>query len=220
MNATAAPNRDPVCGMTVDPTTAKYTHVHAGTTWLFCAENCRRQFAEHPERYVPSTAKDSPSGQRPRPALARELFLAAAVFVVVVALVVMVRGIVKKPAVTEASAVVTGSSVGPHEAVDSGEGGVIVSVEHDQKAGDSSNAVFTVSLDTHTIDLRGFDPGGQVKLHDGLTIETPSSFTVEGDTSSHHQNYRVSFLKPTNRQVTLSVHDVAGVGERQLPFIL
>ena len=29
--------RDPVCGMAVDPATAKHTAEHAGTTYFFCS---------------------------------------------------------------------------------------------------------------------------------------------------------------------------------------
>src|SRR5262245_43227000 len=44
---------DPVCGMTVDPDTARGgSHTHAGTTYYFCAESCRRKFAADPQRYL------------------------------------------------------------------------------------------------------------------------------------------------------------------------
>ncbi|HEX4893085.1 MAG TPA: YHS domain-containing protein, partial [Hyphomicrobiaceae bacterium] len=29
--------KDPVCGMTVDPATAKHSHTHEGTTYYFCS---------------------------------------------------------------------------------------------------------------------------------------------------------------------------------------
>jgi YHS domain-containing protein len=37
---------DPVCGMTVDLSTARYTLTHEGTTYAFCAPVCRKVFAE------------------------------------------------------------------------------------------------------------------------------------------------------------------------------
>ena len=35
---------DPVCGMTVDPATAKHSHEHAGTMYFFCSSGCRTKF--------------------------------------------------------------------------------------------------------------------------------------------------------------------------------
>jgi P-type Cu+ transporter len=47
---------DPVCGMTVDPATARGgSHVYNGTTYYFCAPGCRQKFAADPERYVGRT---------------------------------------------------------------------------------------------------------------------------------------------------------------------
>ena len=45
--------RDPVCGMAVDPATAKGgTHDHGGRTYAFCGPRCREKFAADPERYL------------------------------------------------------------------------------------------------------------------------------------------------------------------------
>jgi len=39
---------DPICGMSVDVATARFTSVHEGTTVYFCAAGCRRAFeAQH-----------------------------------------------------------------------------------------------------------------------------------------------------------------------------
>src|SRR5262245_29368077 len=47
---------DPVCGMTVDPATARGgSHVYKGTTYYFCSPGCREKFAADPERYVGRT---------------------------------------------------------------------------------------------------------------------------------------------------------------------
>jgi Cu+-exporting ATPase len=43
---------DPVCGMTVTVGRAAGTHAHAGTTYHFCAERCRRKFMADPARYL------------------------------------------------------------------------------------------------------------------------------------------------------------------------
>ena len=44
--------RDPVCGMTVDPATAKYRHTYKGQDYFFCAERCRSRFAAEPEKFL------------------------------------------------------------------------------------------------------------------------------------------------------------------------
>src|ERR1700712_3801847 len=49
--AGAAPARDPVCGMSVDPATAKWRAEHNGTTYYFCSEGCRTKFVASPENY-------------------------------------------------------------------------------------------------------------------------------------------------------------------------
>ncbi len=48
----AAPARDPVCGMTVDPARAKWRHEHDGRAWYFCREGCLKKFVAAPETYV------------------------------------------------------------------------------------------------------------------------------------------------------------------------
>src|SRR6185295_5202875 len=42
---------DPVCGMTVDPHTAKHRHDYKGHTYYFCSAGCRAKFATDPEKY-------------------------------------------------------------------------------------------------------------------------------------------------------------------------
>ncbi|OOG63274.1 copper-translocating P-type ATPase [Rhodanobacter sp. B04] len=41
--------KDPVCGMTVDPRTAKHRAEHAGHTYHFCAARCRERFVDDPD---------------------------------------------------------------------------------------------------------------------------------------------------------------------------
>ena len=43
---------DPVCGMSVDPQTAKHRHDHDGTTYYFCSGRCLEKFAADPGRYL------------------------------------------------------------------------------------------------------------------------------------------------------------------------
>jgi membrane fusion protein, copper/silver efflux system len=42
---------DPVCGMEVDPAKAVHSE-HAGKTWYFCSQNCRRDFDANPAKYL------------------------------------------------------------------------------------------------------------------------------------------------------------------------
>jgi Cu+-exporting ATPase len=45
--------RDPVCGMTVDPATARGgAHAHDGATYHFCSPSCRAKFAAEPAKYL------------------------------------------------------------------------------------------------------------------------------------------------------------------------
>ena len=43
---------DPVCGMTVDPTTAAHTATHEGQIYYFCAPGCKRAFEANPQQYL------------------------------------------------------------------------------------------------------------------------------------------------------------------------
>jgi Cu+-exporting ATPase len=56
---------DPVCGMTVDPHTAKHRHDHLGQTYYFCSAGCRTKFIADPDRYLSPqerTAEPVPDG--------------------------------------------------------------------------------------------------------------------------------------------------------------
>ena len=44
--------KDPVCGMTVDPSRAKATHEHEGKKYYFCCAGCKRKFDANPAQYV------------------------------------------------------------------------------------------------------------------------------------------------------------------------
>lgn len=47
--------RDPVCGMMVDPTAAAGSCEHAGTTYYFCHTGCLKKFRDEPEKYIDQT---------------------------------------------------------------------------------------------------------------------------------------------------------------------
>src|SRR3977135_3328356 len=46
--------KDPVCGMTVDPARAKATYEHAGKTYYFCCRGCQEKFSAEPAKYLSS----------------------------------------------------------------------------------------------------------------------------------------------------------------------
>jgi Cu+-exporting ATPase len=50
---------DPVCGMNVNPETAKAKAEYGGKTYYFCCRGCAQKFEQHPEKYfaVPVTTK-------------------------------------------------------------------------------------------------------------------------------------------------------------------
>jgi Cu+-exporting ATPase len=47
---------DPVCGMTIDPHTAKHRADYRGHTYYFCAAGCRSKFAADPQKYLGARA--------------------------------------------------------------------------------------------------------------------------------------------------------------------
>jgi len=51
-SAPAATATDPVCGMRVDPATAKHSAVHAGQTFHFCCAGCKAKFVASPAAYL------------------------------------------------------------------------------------------------------------------------------------------------------------------------
>ena len=48
--------RDPVCGMTVDPHTAKHRADYRGHTYYFCSAGCRTKFIADPQKYLTERA--------------------------------------------------------------------------------------------------------------------------------------------------------------------
>jgi Cu+-exporting ATPase len=44
--------KDPVCGMSVDPATAKHRAEHGGKTFFFCSGGCRGKFVADPARFL------------------------------------------------------------------------------------------------------------------------------------------------------------------------
>src|SRR5579862_6594877 len=54
--------RDPVCGMQVDPASARAKFEHGGRTYFFCCAGCAKKFEAAPEKYLqPRPAPAGPS---------------------------------------------------------------------------------------------------------------------------------------------------------------
>jgi P-type Cu+ transporter len=51
--------KDPVCGMDVDPATARHTAEYQGKTYYFCAPGCKRAFEAEPQKYLDPNYKPS-----------------------------------------------------------------------------------------------------------------------------------------------------------------
>ena len=57
---TDAATADPVCGMRVDPVTAKHRHSYRDHDYFFCCAGCREKFVANPERYLRPNAAPHP----------------------------------------------------------------------------------------------------------------------------------------------------------------
>jgi Cu+-exporting ATPase len=55
---------DPVCGMSVDPQTAKHRLAHKGQDYFFCSGRCRERFEAEPEKFLVAKAPEpaAPAG--------------------------------------------------------------------------------------------------------------------------------------------------------------
>jgi Cu+-exporting ATPase len=49
---TQASEKDPVCGMNVNPSTAKHVHAHSGKNFYFCCAGCLEKFKARPQEYL------------------------------------------------------------------------------------------------------------------------------------------------------------------------
>ena len=61
----AAPVKDPVCGMTIDPEDAAAKLTHDGHDIHFCSLHCRDKFAKDPSAYAEEKPKSEPRGAGP-----------------------------------------------------------------------------------------------------------------------------------------------------------
>ncbi len=49
--------KDPVCGMDVDPKTAVHKTEYQGRTYYFCSPGCKKSFEKEPEKYLKGAPK-------------------------------------------------------------------------------------------------------------------------------------------------------------------
>jgi len=59
--ADIAPAIDPVCGMKVNPVTAKHRFAHQGQDYFFCGGRCRERFEAEPEKYLKPREAEPPA---------------------------------------------------------------------------------------------------------------------------------------------------------------
>lgn len=59
-HAASGAAKDPVCGMDVDPHTARHRTVHAGQPYYFCSAGCRTKFEADPQKYLAAVTPTAP----------------------------------------------------------------------------------------------------------------------------------------------------------------
>jgi len=59
-NSAPTLERDPVCGMNVNPATAKHVYGHGGKNYYFCCAGCKEKFKANPQEYLNPIPKSSP----------------------------------------------------------------------------------------------------------------------------------------------------------------
>ncbi len=52
--------KDPVCGMDVDPKTAQWKSEYQGKTYYFCAPGCKKDFDKEPQKYISGNEPKKP----------------------------------------------------------------------------------------------------------------------------------------------------------------
>ncbi len=87
MNNVTTITHDPVCGMNVRDEAAAIAWEYNGARYLFCAEGCKQEFLQTPEKYAVATARPR------RTTLARELVIAAVLFAAALVVVLVMRGL-------------------------------------------------------------------------------------------------------------------------------
>jgi P-type Cu+ transporter len=61
-NPISTPERDPVCGMNVNPATARHVYGHNGKNYYFCCAPCAEKFQADPPKYLAATPPGRSAG--------------------------------------------------------------------------------------------------------------------------------------------------------------
>ena len=77
---------------------------------------------------------------------------------------------------------------------------------------------FTVVIDTHTVDLSGYDVVGKAHLVTANGIARPTGTSQLKDNTGHHVEATLVFPGERSGPVTLVLEDLGGVPERRLEF--
>lgn len=56
--------KDPVCGMDVDPKTATYKSEYQGKMYYFCSPGCKKDFEKEPQMYVKAGMQSGDQGMQ------------------------------------------------------------------------------------------------------------------------------------------------------------
>ena len=91
-----------------------------------------------------------------------------------------------------------------------------VTVEATLAPGDG--LAFTVILDTHTVDLSGYDVVAKSRLETGDGTLRPTGTSQAKDNTGHHVEATLTFAGKRSGPVTLVLEDLGGVPERRLEF--
>ena len=62
MTSATPTERDPVCGMNVNPATAKHTYELAGKKYYFCCAGCADKFKANPQGYLNKSRRTRHAG--------------------------------------------------------------------------------------------------------------------------------------------------------------
>lgn len=57
--------KDPVCGMDVDPKTTNAKSTYQGKTYYFCSPGCKRDFDRDPQKYIKVGSQGHEHGYQP-----------------------------------------------------------------------------------------------------------------------------------------------------------
>ena len=160
---------------------------------------------------------------------ARQLVGALALAGLLVALVLVLSGCGAAKPASDSGGPDTGQkkAAKPSPATQTSEGGeVTVEVVWE---GESAGPTFDVTMDTHSVDLDGYDLRKQAVLRNDRSQEVRAK-AWDAPKGGHHRQGKLSFpektadgsdlIRPDTRKIELLIRDVAGVPERRFEWNL